>query len=68
MASPVAWSSERHLPGTFPLYALEARVPIGHSIAGEAVLWVLEAGPDELAELRGVLLREQAWRVREGLA
>jgi len=24
--------------------------------------------PDELAELRGVLLREHEWRVREGLA
>jgi hypothetical protein len=33
----------------------------------EAVLRVLDDGPDELAELRGVLLREHAWRVSEGL-
>ena len=33
----------------------------------EALLRVLEDGPDEFAELRGVLVKEQAWRVREGL-
>ena len=34
----------------------------------EAILRVLEDCPDELAELRGVLLREHEWRMREGLA
>jgi hypothetical protein len=34
----------------------------------EAILRVLEDCRDELAELRGVLLREHEWRVREGLA
>jgi hypothetical protein len=33
----------------------------------EAILRVLEDGPDELAELRGALLGEHEWRVREGL-
>jgi len=33
----------------------------------EAVVRVLEDCPDELAELRGVLLREHEWRRREGL-
>jgi hypothetical protein len=33
----------------------------------EAILWTLEDGPDELAELRGVLLREHVWRRREEL-
>ena len=35
----------------------------------EAILRTLDDPPtDELAELRGVLLREHEWRVREGLA
>ena len=33
----------------------------------EAIVRVLEDCPDELAELRGVLLREHEWRRREGL-
>jgi hypothetical protein len=33
----------------------------------EAILRVLEDCPKELAELRGILLREHAWRLREGL-
>lgn len=33
----------------------------------EAILRVLEGCPAELSELRGVLLREHAWRLREGL-
>ena len=33
----------------------------------EAILRTLEDGPDELAELRGVLLREHAWRMEHGL-
>jgi hypothetical protein len=31
------------------------------------VLRVLEDAPEGLAELRGVLLREHEWRIREGL-
>ena len=33
----------------------------------EAILSVLKDPPYELAELRGVLLREHEWRLREGL-
>jgi hypothetical protein len=33
----------------------------------EAIMRTLEDAPDELAELRGVLLREHEWRQREGL-
>lgn len=33
----------------------------------EQILRGLEDCPDGLAELRGVLLREHEWRVREGL-
>jgi hypothetical protein len=33
----------------------------------ERILRALEECPDELADLRGVLLREHEWRVREGL-
>jgi hypothetical protein len=33
----------------------------------EAILRALDEPPDGLAELRGVLLREHEWRVREGL-
>lgn len=33
----------------------------------ESILRVLKAGPAEFAELRGVLLEEHVWRVREGL-
>jgi hypothetical protein len=33
----------------------------------EAILRVLEDGPEEFAELRSVLLQEHVWRVREGL-
>jgi hypothetical protein len=32
----------------------------------EAILRVLEDCPDELGELRGVLVREHEWRMREG--
>ena len=34
----------------------------------EAILRVLEDWPDDLLELRGVLLHEHTWRQREGLA
>ena len=33
----------------------------------EAILRTLEDSPDELADLRGVLLREHAWRMEHGL-
>jgi hypothetical protein len=33
----------------------------------EAIMRALEDCPDELAELRGVLLREHAWRMEHGL-
>ena len=33
----------------------------------EAILRALDDPPDGLCELRGVLLREHEWRVREGL-
>jgi hypothetical protein len=33
----------------------------------EAILRALEECPDGLAELRGALVREREWRVREGL-
>ena len=33
----------------------------------EAIVRALEDCPNELAELRGVLVREHEWRVREGL-
>jgi hypothetical protein len=33
----------------------------------EAILRALEDCPDGLAELRGVLVREHEWRIREGL-
>ena len=33
----------------------------------EAIISVLDDPPDGLGELRGVLLREHEWRVREGL-
>jgi uncharacterized protein (DUF1778 family) len=33
----------------------------------EAIVRVLDDPPDELAELRGVLLRKHEWRVHEGL-
>ena len=33
----------------------------------ESILRVLEDGPPEFAELRGVLLKEHEWRVRDGL-
>lgn len=33
----------------------------------ERILRALDDPPDGLAELRGVLLREHEWRVREGL-
>ena len=33
----------------------------------ERILRALDDAPDGLAELRGVLLREREWRVREGL-
>ena len=33
----------------------------------EAIMRTLEDCPDELGELRGVLLREHAWRMEHGL-
>jgi hypothetical protein len=33
----------------------------------ESILRVLDDGPAEFAELRGVLLKEHEWRKREGL-
>jgi hypothetical protein len=44
------------------------RAVIALSIEDRArILRALEVCPDELAELRGVLLRGHEWRVREGL-
>ena len=48
-------------------YDVECRV-LALTIADrEAMLRPLDDPPDGLAELRGVLLREHEWRVREGL-
>ena len=48
---------------------METRVLALTVIDRESVLWALDAPPtDALAELRGVLLAEHEWRVREGLA
>ena len=49
--------------------ALEAKqVVVALTITDrEAILHALEDPPAGLAELRGVLLREHEWRVREGL-
>ena len=48
-------------------YDTECRL-IALTIASrEAILRVLDDPPDGLAELRGVLLQEHEWRVREGL-
>jgi hypothetical protein len=33
----------------------------------EAIIRTLEDGPDELADLHGVLMREHAWRMEHGL-
>ena len=51
------------------LVALDAQQDlVALSIADrEAILRVLDDPPDGLVELRGVLLREHEWRVREGL-
>jgi hypothetical protein len=52
------------------MFALEAGLAVvALSIQDrERILGALEDCPDGLAELRGVLLREHEWRVREGLA
>ncbi len=33
----------------------------------EAILWALDDAPDGLTELRAVLLKEQTWRIQNGL-
>jgi hypothetical protein len=48
-------------------YDAERRVAALTITAREAILRALEDCPDGLAELRGVLLKEHEWRVREGL-
>lgn len=49
--------------------ALDAgRAAVALAVADrERILRALEDCPDGLAELRGVLLREHEWRLREGL-
>ena len=52
---------------------LEKAMTLGTKIIGlsitdrESILRALAYPPEGLAELRGVLLRDQEWRVREGL-
>ena len=47
---------------------LETRVLALTVVDRESMLWALDEPPtDALAELRGVLLSEHEWRVREGL-
>jgi hypothetical protein len=48
-------------------YAAEQRVAALTIDDREAILSILEDCPDDLLELRGVLLRECEWRMREGL-
>jgi hypothetical protein len=48
-------------------YDAEPRVAALTITDREAILRVLEDAPEGLAELRGVLLKEHEWRVREGL-
>jgi hypothetical protein len=48
---------------------METRILALTIVDRESILRALdEANTDELAELRGVLLREHEWRVREGLS
>ena len=49
-------------------YDREARIVALEISDREAILRVLEDGPEEFAELRGVLVNEHVWRKREGLA
>ena len=47
---------------------IETKVLALSIVDRESMLWALDEPPtDALAELRGVLLREHEWRVREGL-
>ena len=49
-------------------YDTETKVLALTVVDRESILWALdEPGTDGLAELRGVLLAEHTWRVREGL-
>ena len=49
-------------------YDRETKVIALTVVDRESILWALDEPPtDGLAELRGVLLAEHAWRVREGL-
>ena len=49
-------------------YDRQARIVALEISDREALLRVLEDGPEEFAELRGVLVNEVVWRKREGLA
>ncbi len=46
---------------------IETRILALTVVDRESILRALDDPPDGLAELRGVLLREHEWRVREGL-
>jgi hypothetical protein len=48
-------------------YDREARIVALDVPDREAILRVLEEGPDELLELRATLLQERVWLQREGL-
>jgi hypothetical protein len=48
-------------------YDVECKVLALSISEREAIIRSLDNPPDGLAELRGVLLREHEWRVREGL-
>jgi hypothetical protein len=48
-------------------YDLETKVLALTIPEREAIVQALDNPPEGLAELRGVLLREHGWRVREGL-
>jgi hypothetical protein len=48
-------------------YDLETKILALTIAEREQIIRALDDPPDGLAELRGVLLREHEWRVREGL-
>lgn len=48
-------------------YDRQVRIVALDIVDREAILRVLEDGPDELAELRAVLLQEHVWRQAHGL-
>jgi hypothetical protein len=49
-------------------YDLETKILALTIAEREQIIQALDVPPDALAELRGVLLREHAWRVREGFS